>query len=330
MFCNSCHGDLKDFESIIHKMQKCPLCGATLDKKVARVAQKDVAALCLELVKNVGEKVFANEATLDTELKRLNAPEFEDARDRISLLVLKHIPSSMYRVKEFSDAEKIEVLEACSKRLCVDLGLRFEVASEMLDMLQQQVWQKKFPLFPNFTDGVFQDPRDGQIYKTVKIGGQIWMKENLRYKCQGLTDAECYEERALQYVAVKGWRLPTEADFNRLVNFAKGSGFGDPSSVLMSRKGWEKYSVTPTDNLGFDAKPFKDESFVSYWTKNGGAFQISLGKTCITRGRGELYVRLIKEDSAEDSSSSKSESKKSALKAAARKAAPKAARKAFL
>ena len=146
------------------------------------------------------------------------------------------------------------------------------------------------------------------------------MKENLRYKCQGLTDAEFYRREALQYVAVKGWRLPTEADFNRLVNFAKGSGFGDPSSVLMSRKGWEKFSVTPTDNLGFDAKPFKDQAVVCYWTKNGGAFQISLGKTGLTKGGGEMYVRLIKEDRAEDSSSSNSEPKKSATKAAARKA----------
>lgn len=34
-------------------------------------------------------------------------------------------------------------------------------------------------------------------------------------------------------------------DFETLIKTAAGLGLGDPSSVLMSRKGWEKCNVTP-------------------------------------------------------------------------------------
>ena len=115
MFCKECHKNLKDFDALIDKMENCPFCGAKLVRPAVKVAQKDVKTLCDALVQKVGESIFANESTLENELRSLNAPEFADAKDRLFLLVLKQIPSSMYEVKTFSDGEQQEVLEACQR-----------------------------------------------------------------------------------------------------------------------------------------------------------------------------------------------------------------------
>ena len=95
MFCKECHKNLKDFDALIDKMENCPFCGAKLVRPAVKVAQKDVKTLCDALVQKVGESIFANESTLENELRSLNAPEFADAKDRLFLLVLKQIPSSM-------------------------------------------------------------------------------------------------------------------------------------------------------------------------------------------------------------------------------------------
>jgi len=84
-------------------------------------------------------------------------------------------------------------------------------------------------------DLTFTDSRDGQTYRTIIIGNQTWMADNLNYKptnaiswCYDNNEDNCdiygglYDWHTALSIAPDGWHLPSDAEWQELVDFLGG------------------------------------------------------------------------------------------------------------
>lgn len=73
-------------------------------------------------------------------------------------------------------------------------------------------------------DSYFTDPRDGETYRTVKIGNRIWFVENLRHKCDDEIPLYCRER--VSDAIPDGWHLPTVDEWRILFHNVGGKFAG--------------------------------------------------------------------------------------------------------
>lgn len=114
-----------------------------------------------------------------------------------------------------------------------------------------------------FSYGVLTDSRDGKTYKTVKIGKQEWMAENLNVDifdsrqfgpwCKDASNycvkyGRFYDYETAQNACPEGWHLPSITEWQILVDAV--GGLDVAGNVLKSATGWDG-----EDAYGFNALP---------------------------------------------------------------------------
>lgn len=125
--------------------------------------------------------------------------------------------------------------------------------------------------------GTFKDTRDGKIYKTVKIGNQTWMAENLAYgkPTKSITKSSIpsicsnnnnenntkiygylYTWGAAKTACPTGWHLPSDEEWTKLTTYLGGE---EKAGVKMkSTSGWNDFkgkTGNGTNTSGFAGLP---------------------------------------------------------------------------
>jgi len=171
---------------------------------------------------------------------------------------------------------------------------------------------------------VLLDERDKNKYRTVKIGNQTWMAENLNYKSEG---SSCYkndESNCAKYgrlyswneaikVCPNGWHLPSEKEFETLIDAAGGVNVAGKN--LKSASGWQGgneendvlgFSVLPAGYRDFEGKFRLQGMLARFWgatelPRNGVSYIVFYadedeGKKSVTiKDDSQFSVRCLKD-----------------------------------
>lgn len=171
------------------------------------------------------------------------------------------------------------------------------------------------PAFP------FTDTRDGYVYKTVNIGGQIWMAENLRYlpsvnvlssgtepyyyvygykgtELSAAKETENYSIYGVLYnlpaaltACPEGWHLPTLTEWNDLIDVLGGTSVAGPKLKEVGDAHWESPNAGATNESGFTALPAGGYSGTGFSEiKSSGVWWIEPLPAPETKGRTRILT----------------------------------------
>ncbi len=163
---------------------------------------------------------------------------------------------------------------------------RFIVAMLVIAMYACSTEEPKKPT--DATSSTFTDSRDGNVYKYVKIGNQVWMAENLRYLPRvvgpgtgshttpyyyvydysgtNVADAKAeanyttygvlYNWPAAMDACPSGWHLPSDAEWAQLTDYLGGTtSIAGGKLKEIGTTHWYSPNNCATNETGFTALP---------------------------------------------------------------------------
>lgn len=151
--------------------------------------------------------------------------------------------------------------------------LSFVILCGCKEPLQEQSAESKQKI-PSM---IFVDPRDGNKYKIIQLGGQIWFAENVRFNSENSFCYKSEEEYCQKYgrlysnscsrrwandknkickslldVCPDGWHIPTSAEWETLIS--RTGGQTTAGKFLKSSFGW-RFEKNGIDAVEFNVIP---------------------------------------------------------------------------
>lgn len=173
---------------------------------------------------------YANEAL--NQLQKLESKEFKiwDTAEKSNLISNYILYIQQFPQGKYAEEARIRIQFLEDQHIYLDqLSISLEPVETNLSI------NKHF--------GQYTDRRDGQIYRTINLGGLTWFVENLNYETQSGSwiyddttqspgHGRLYTWEVAQIACPQGWRLPTVSDWRKLLKGFKGREF----EVLTNRE----------------------------------------------------------------------------------------------
>ena len=280
MKCTKCQGEWTPPAN--KSLSKCPFCQADILQMLNEQAEVlSTEVILANMLQAYGTDLLHNQQRLSAMISDLFAHDHKTKR-LLLLSVSENIPIQLATLTDDTDLDN-HIL-AVQHRLAEDAFLKEEAAKQIVSIWTCSLGWENEKVENTVTD------IDGNMYKTVQIGNQIWMAENLRVSkyrngdlIQNATDDKAWENSEIgawcnydnepnnnskygklynwfavddkRGVAPKGWHVPSDEEWDVLIEFLGGNDVAGGKLKQSGSKHWLIPNEVDKKDINFNALP---------------------------------------------------------------------------